>query len=866
MDICPFCGSQQVKFNTKQQIYCCVDCWESFDTPLSKAACLHLFFSYGHDKNKPLVEKIKAYMEKRGHTVWIDDSQIKAGDNWRKRITTGIRQSDDVVAFLSKHSVRNPGVCRDELKIALCMHCKPVKTVLTEKETEVSPPASLCEVQWLDMSNWQQMEQRGEDEFEKWFESCMLALCESLESDENIALNGEIEQLRKLLCPKLSYSKEFSLIEKPFYGRKWLTEAIEKWCDDRDSGRVMLIEGTAGTGKSAFVAHSLHYNDRVAAGMFFEWNLVESYTPQVFVRTLAFKLALRLLDYRSHLLSLLSQDLLQNLSAEELLEYLIVEPLSKCIDGNRDTVAIMLDGLDEIGEVGKRLPVLLASVSAKLPAWIKLIVTSRPAEDLTAPFGKVSVIRLTNDPFGDIRSYICERLNACVDKNAQDAIAQRCEGSFLFAEALCDAVQSGELSARQLQSLPAGISGFYYLNFNRAFTDAGDYAKYRQVLELLCVEGSIPRQTVKEILQLDDYGLVERMRPLRSVTVVEYPEYNRKNVDTDNDCAMIKFHHKSIGEWLCDPKQSGSYYVDVRRGRQQLIAYGTEKIYQYMDATQERFATRTYLYIYGHLPKWLVDEKQFDHYKKLLLDKEAERERLWRITHFNDAYHSSNEAYDYALWRYISKFPAGYDMTELHEVFQRSLGLFHTLLSKATYSCVRVYYNLFLLFEGQLHQEFMREKWFYTARKILLPAFLRSAASEEYYYAGIPYMFNADKLRAAKCLNALLDECAELGIAIAEDIRDITDEFRLSVFFCEGRVGDMETIYYNYKSLFRNRVIPYTVPEKAFRHDALLQCKQEFHTICLADHLRYSKTQDEAYIQLLLQHGADRSKAEKMDI
>ena len=47
---------------------------------------LELFFSYGHDRNRLLVERIKRDLEKRGHHVWIDTSEIKAGDNWRDGI------------------------------------------------------------------------------------------------------------------------------------------------------------------------------------------------------------------------------------------------------------------------------------------------------------------------------------------------------------------------------------------------------------------------------------------------------------------------------------------------------------------------------------------------------------------------------------------------------------------------------------------------------------------------------------------------------------------------------------------------------------------------------------------------------------
>ena len=76
----------------------CEDCDETFsehqlstfqDKNQSKVG-LDLFFSYGHDKNRVLVERIKQDLEKRGHRVWIDTSEIKAGDHWRNDILNGV--------------------------------------------------------------------------------------------------------------------------------------------------------------------------------------------------------------------------------------------------------------------------------------------------------------------------------------------------------------------------------------------------------------------------------------------------------------------------------------------------------------------------------------------------------------------------------------------------------------------------------------------------------------------------------------------------------------------------------------------------------------------------------------------------------
>jgi hypothetical protein len=78
-----------------------------------------------------------------GHETWIDRERIKAGDNWRRTILDGVRLSDITLAFLSRHSTRDPGVCLDELAIALHWSGGNIATVLVESEQEVRPPVSV---------------------------------------------------------------------------------------------------------------------------------------------------------------------------------------------------------------------------------------------------------------------------------------------------------------------------------------------------------------------------------------------------------------------------------------------------------------------------------------------------------------------------------------------------------------------------------------------------------------------------------------------------------------------------------------------------------------------------------------------------
>lgn len=140
---CPECGTSEPMFSARRQCYICEECgheWAKMDEPVTP---LRIFLRYGHDANEELVRRIKTDIKARGHDVWFDKNEIKFGDEWRREITDGITGSNTVLSFLSKHSTRDPGVCLDEIAIAIGVKGGNIQTVLVESEPEVKPPASI---------------------------------------------------------------------------------------------------------------------------------------------------------------------------------------------------------------------------------------------------------------------------------------------------------------------------------------------------------------------------------------------------------------------------------------------------------------------------------------------------------------------------------------------------------------------------------------------------------------------------------------------------------------------------------------------------------------------------------------------------
>lgn len=123
---------------------------------------INVFFSYAHDdKNSEngavVVDRLKQLIEEKSDRkikIWLDTYSIPRNKDWRELITGGIVESDRFVGFMSRKALRDPGVCRDELGIAVGSRYGIISCVLLEGERTLNPPAEFTERQWIDLSDW----------------------------------------------------------------------------------------------------------------------------------------------------------------------------------------------------------------------------------------------------------------------------------------------------------------------------------------------------------------------------------------------------------------------------------------------------------------------------------------------------------------------------------------------------------------------------------------------------------------------------------------------------------------------------------------------------------------------------------------
>ncbi|MBA3352502.1 MAG: TIR domain-containing protein, partial [Blastocatellia bacterium] len=635
---CPQCSSENVISSKKRGADFCEDCGYTFPPhePTEEVVVpLRIFLSYGHDKNEKLVRRIKADLERRGHVVWFDRTPeagkgISSGDDWRRSITEGIKDSGCVVSFLSEHSVRDPGVCRDEIAIAIGVKGGNVKTILVEgkdlegegKDLEI--PVSVSHIQYHDMHLWDHGTDdvgivsagkdgaaEGDAKWESWYKENWDKIRKVVESKESQQFAGEIQELKGHLNPITCAARVCALVEKGFDGRHWLLERVEKWrTGNTDKSRLLWITGKPGFGKSAFAAHLVHNQPRVViAAHFVEWNKRDHRDARNVIRSLAFQLATRLPDYRTLLLDLPEIATLDAKDSDELFDYLIANNLRHAIKGGRERYLVVIDGLDEAGISGRNeLVNVLAREAKHLPEWISFVVTSRPESHVTAPLQGLIPQRMdteTKENLDDLKLYLNRTLDKQLaarpdrDQLVKD-ILDKSEGVFLYAEHFCEAVIAGHLSLDQRERFPQGLGGIYYQWFERQFPEG--YDEIRPVLgAILAARDPIPVEIIEGRFQWTETQLQKELRKFGSLFLVT----------EENGKLTIKPYHKSLADWLTDPDKAGDFLISLKEGHATLAKFGL---------TEFKNGVSPDGYFIRHLIPHLVTANQLNEAAELLLD------------------------------------------------------------------------------------------------------------------------------------------------------------------------------------------------------------------------------------------------------
>ena len=588
---CIYCGSEDVIYRKFHHIWECQNCGESFDPDERERMTeeINVFFSYAHDdedfeNGAVVVDRLKQLIEEKSGgkiKIWLDTYSIPRNKNWRELITSGIVESDRFVGFMSRKALRDPGVCRDELGIAVGSRYGIISCVLLEGERTLNPPAEFTERQWIDLSDWKKKRDEGEAEFERFLNDAADELIGILRDPETLRFNHEVKKLKESLG--ISAVDEMTRIDEllkfKMTGRGWLEDRINTWLNDKNGSRVMTLYADPGAGKSLFSAHFQFANPNVIAALACDSRSEEYSQTDKITDRLAYLIALRLPDYRRQLMHILTDKKTLTKTGHDRFNTLIATPLSRVIDGERSAKLIIIDGLDEAKSGA--LAGFIRSYHDKLKTYIRILITARPERMLRrqlAPSAEFSCTELNLDDYAemndaDIRQYYEENLEDLLkDRTGCDIFMNRLveasSGIFYYAFTILPQLRESLEKGEPLESMtfPKGLNALLLETFLRKFGEpdaSGSVEKYnafvREPLSMVAASPyALPLKTLQKMQGWTNARLEDFLRPLETML--------------DLSGGFIRLFHKSFTDWLNDSEASAAFYAPQEDGIRSLAA------------------------------------------------------------------------------------------------------------------------------------------------------------------------------------------------------------------------------------------------------------------------------------------------------
>ena len=398
---------------------------------------------------------------------------------------------------------------------------------------------------------------------------------------ERQALEGDI--LRKLAKINFQQEQDFQAKKCQPRTREWLFEEVENWFRDEESeSRVMIILANAGMGKTvaaATVCQRMQTSGNLGGVHFCKHGIARYRNAKLMLQSLTSSLCDVLPEYRAELVKHLSHNLgeendLNKMDVEELFCFLLQEPLGQ-VGPPKEPLMFVIDALDEAEYHGRNeLMEVIASYFARLPSWLKFLVTSRPDVNAKSKLADLHPVEIAQDlekNLEDIELFLKEKLPPLVPADKIDTVLSLCieksQGLMLYAYCTIEFLSKRkDILWEHLESiLPDSISSWYKDYANRLKKDLGvtDAVFSRFLAALVSSREALPLEIVPLLLKLpvdsakgDSEELV--LRAIEAVSLL-LPLHDGK----------IDVFHKSFTDWLTKPQMHPS--------RSKPKSHGTEK-------------------------------------------------------------------------------------------------------------------------------------------------------------------------------------------------------------------------------------------------------------------------------------------------
>ena len=365
--------------------------------------------------------------------------------------------------------------------------------------------------------------------------------------------------------------------------RAWLTEKIMAWArgEGEDGGRrVFALMSLPGMGKTAFtarVSEELADEEMLLAGHFVRVGDDTRTDPRRVLGSLAAQVAERLGGEVADAVREGAAAGEEEGTVWDAAERLLVKPLSRRNGGGEGKpLVVVVDALDEGGgETSNVLLSVLSRLIGALPAWVKVLVTTRPEEYIRRALARHEPFTLEptdeqnkEDLRAFIRGSLSRELDEGVRAEAMAAIEDKSEGVIGYVAAVMAMVREGMrdgsgLARAKVGELPVGLRALYAGYLERQFGGLGE-AEKRAVTErmlpaLVVAEEPLSVAELKRLVRLGGDAELDDGVVARAVG-------SKGSLFPTGEDGLVRPFHKSVLDWLGDEKGSGEWYVAAATG------------------------------------------------------------------------------------------------------------------------------------------------------------------------------------------------------------------------------------------------------------------------------------------------------------
>lgn len=399
---------------------------------------------------------------------------------------------------------------------------------------------------------------------------------------------------------------------------------ITMWMEGQTmtSRKVLWLHGSVGLGKSTIaetIARSWHNPSlsRYTASYFFSPRQESQATSgHLFIKTIVYQLALRILDFRKSIVASLADDpVLLNKAVDSLLEGLVIGPVTNLRSSSPDfSPVIVIDGLDQCASIEVQIDILQKVIGALRHHPFRFLVTSRPEQHLREAFNTPTLADITEsislDGYrgsdDDIRTFLQEGFTDILRRRANvmhhvprpwpapselNNFVSKASGQFLYASMVLQYVDTaGTLPAEQLKTLksPVGnsfpsLDGLYIAILNTCHEH--NQTVLQRVLTMVYILHCPQGPEVYEDLLGAPRGLVT-VTLSNMHSIIRFPDISENeeeraqyNSRAEYDHTQgLRLRHENFRDFLEAPARSGKYTLQTEKETETLLTFVIREI------------------------------------------------------------------------------------------------------------------------------------------------------------------------------------------------------------------------------------------------------------------------------------------------